>query len=83
MSADRPAAVSVVSAALALALALLSVLLCKLLRGLAVLAVLLLPVPLRLFGALHTVAALPRGIARTGGEPEGRCGRRRALALGH
>jgi hypothetical protein len=60
-------AVSVVSAGLALAL--LSLLLYKLRRVLAVLAVLLLPLPLRLFGALHAVAALPLGIGRPGGEP--------------
>jgi hypothetical protein len=54
-------AVSVVSAGLALAL--LSLLLYKLLRALAVLAALLLPLPLRLFGALHAVAALPLGVA--------------------
>ncbi len=54
------AVVSVVSAGLALAL--LSLLLYKLLRALALLAVLLLPLPLRLFGALHAGAALPLGI---------------------
>ncbi len=61
MSAAPSVAVSVVSAGLALAL--LSLLLHKLLRALAVLAVLLLPLPLRLFGALHAVAALPLGVA--------------------
>lgn len=55
------AVVSVVSAGLALAL--LSLLLYKVLRALALLAVLLLPLPLRLGGALHAVAHLPLGTA--------------------
>ncbi len=62
MSTAPSLAVSVVSAGLALAL--LSLLLYRLLRALAVLAALLLPLPLRLFGALHAVAALPLGLGR-------------------
>ena len=66
-------AVSVLSAGLALAL--LSLLLYKLLRALVAVAVVLLPLSLRLFGALHAVAALPLGIA-------GQAASLRAVALG-
>lgn len=73
MSAAPSLAVSLVSAGLALTL--LSLLLYKLLRALAALAVVLLPLPLRLFGALHAVAALPAGVA-------GQAAGLRAVAVG-
>lgn len=60
MSAAPSVAVSVLAAGLALAL--LSLLLYKLLRALVALALVLLPLPLRLIGALHAVAALPLGV---------------------
>jgi len=66
-------AVSVLSAGLALVL--LSLLLHKLLRALGALALVLLPLPLRLIGALHAVAALPLGIA-------GQAASLRAVAVG-
>lgn len=55
------AAAFVVSAGLLLALS--SLLLYKLLHSLALLVALLLPLPMRLIGALHALAALPAGIA--------------------
>ena len=58
MSAAPSLVVSVVSTGLAL----LSLLLYKLLRAVQALAVVLLPLPLRLFGALHALAALPLGV---------------------
>lgn len=73
MSAAPSLAVSVVSTALALAL--LSLLLWKLLRFVLVVEVALLPLPLRLFGALHAVAALPLGAA-------GRVASLQAVAVG-
>lgn len=73
MSAAPSVAVSVVSVGLALAP--LSLLLRKLLRALVVLAVVLLPLPLRPFGAVHAVAALPLGIA-------GQVASLRAVAVG-
>ena len=73
MSAARSVAVSVLSAGLALVM--LSLLLGKLLRVLVALALVLLPLPLRLFGALHAVAALPLGIA-------GQASGLRAVAVG-
>ena len=55
MSAAWSVAVSVLSAGLALVL--LSLLLHNLLRALVALALVLLPLPLRLVGALHALAA--------------------------